>query len=330
MKSNLMKPTVAQLAHVELFSPKPDETLWFFKELLGMEETDRSGQSVYLRAYEDFYHHSLKITESKEAGLGHVGWRTSSAEILSIGAEEIEKTGLGIGWSEGDLGHGSAYQFTTPDGHHMEIFWDVEYYQAPPEKASLLRSRPQRRPLRGIPVKRIDHINLFTSDVVANEKFVMDQLGFNLRETKIGKEKTKVGSWLSVSALVHELALSRDLTGAKGRLHHLAFWYGYPQNLYDLADACPDYGIQIEVAPGKHGASQANFLYVLEPGGNRIELFGDVGYLIFDPNWEPIVWDVAEKSDMVTSSIWFGPQYPETFFQYGTPDVSTKKFEVNK
>lgn len=26
----------AQLAHVELLTPKPDETLWFFKELLGM------------------------------------------------------------------------------------------------------------------------------------------------------------------------------------------------------------------------------------------------------------------------------------------------------
>ena len=42
---------VAQLAHVELLTPKPDDTLWFFKELLGMEESGRQGQSVYLRAY---------------------------------------------------------------------------------------------------------------------------------------------------------------------------------------------------------------------------------------------------------------------------------------
>lgn len=57
---------VAHLAHVEIYSPKPDETLWFLKEPLGMEEASRSGQSVYLRAYEDFYHHTLKITEAKE------------------------------------------------------------------------------------------------------------------------------------------------------------------------------------------------------------------------------------------------------------------------
>jgi catechol 2,3-dioxygenase len=325
MNPNLLKPAVAQLAHVELFTPKPDESLWFFKELLGMEEVDRQGQSVYLRAYEDFYHHTLKLTESNQAGLGHVGWRTSSAEVLQTCAQDIESTGLGRGWSEGDLGHGPAYQFISPDGHNMEILWEVEYYQAPPEKRSLLRSRPQKRPLRGIPVRRIDHINLLTSDVVADENFAMGKLGFNLRETKIGKEKIKVGSWLSVSALSHEFALTLDATRSKGRLHHVAFWYGYPQNLFDFCDACPDYGIKIEVAPGKHGASQAYFLYVFEPGGNRIELYGDTGYQILDPNWKTIVWDVANEEDFKSSSVWFGPDYPDTFYHYGTPDISKSK-----
>ncbi|MDR7394131.1 MAG: catechol 2,3-dioxygenase, partial [Armatimonadota bacterium] len=44
------EPLVVQLAHVEITSPKPDQTLWFFHDLLGLEETTRQGQSVYLRA----------------------------------------------------------------------------------------------------------------------------------------------------------------------------------------------------------------------------------------------------------------------------------------
>lgn len=72
MEKELKKFDVAQLAHVEIFTPDPDGTLWFFKELLGMQETTREGQSVYLRAYEDFYHHTLKVTERKEPGLGHI------------------------------------------------------------------------------------------------------------------------------------------------------------------------------------------------------------------------------------------------------------------
>ncbi|MGG3316371.1 VOC family protein, partial [Brevibacillus centrosporus] len=159
---------VAQLAHVEIYSPKPDETLWFFKELLGMEETTRQGQSVYLRAYEDFYHHTLKITEAKEPGMGHVAWRASSETALERRVQALDASGYGQKWIDGDLGHGAAYQFVTPDGHQMEILWDVEYYQAPEEKKSQLLSRPQKKPLRGVPVRRLDHVNLLASDVTEN------------------------------------------------------------------------------------------------------------------------------------------------------------------
>lgn len=58
---------------------------------------------------------------------------------------------------------------------------------------------------------------------------------------------------------------------------------------------------------------------MFEPGGNRVELFGDTGYLIFDPEWKTVVWDVANESDLEKSSIWFGGQLPETFYTYGTP-----------
>ena len=31
-----------------------------------------------------------------------------------------------------------------------------------------------------------------------------------------------------------------------------------------------------------------------EPGGNRVELFGDTGYLIFDPAWKPVIWQMED------------------------------------
>ncbi len=66
------------------------------------------------------------------------------------------------------------------------------------------------------------------------------------------------------------------------------------------------------------------FLYVFEPGGTRVELFGDSGYLIFDPEWKTVVWDVANESDLEKSSIWFGGRLPETFYTYGTPTMSRR------
>ena len=118
---------VAHLAHVGLLTPDLDGSLGFFRDLLGMQETSRAGGSVYLRGYEEQYHHSLKLTAAPQAGAGHVAWRSRSPQALERRVTAIEAAGLGRGWTDGDLGHGRAFRFVTPEGHPMEIFWDVEY-----------------------------------------------------------------------------------------------------------------------------------------------------------------------------------------------------------
>ncbi|MDQ7040314.1 MAG: catechol 2,3-dioxygenase [Rhodothermus sp.] len=320
MEAKQMEPLfeVAQLAHVELITPKPEESLWFFRDMLGLEVTETVGQSVYLRAYEDFYHHTLKLTEGPTPRLGHVAWRTTSPAALERRVKAIEAAGLGRGWIDGDHGHGPAYQFVTPDGHPMELLWEVDYYEAPADKQSKLLNRPSKRPLRGVPVRRLDHVNLLAERVEPNKDFLVQVLGFRVREYIELNNGTWAGVWLSVSPLVHEIAFMRDAQGAKGRLHHICYWYGFPQDVANLADALREHDITIEAGPGKHGISQAYFMYVFEPGGNRVELFGDPGYLIFDPDWKPVKWteDVLDRG-----IIWWGGELPAEYFRYGTPPV---------
>lgn len=312
---------LAQLTSAELFSPKVDETLWFFKNLLGMVETARDGDSVYLRCYEDLYNHSLKVTYREEPGVGFNNWRTSSPQALKRRVEAIEGFGITGEWIEGDNGEGPTYQFTDTAGHRHGLLWDVEYYEAPEGQRSELLSRPQKRPTKGVPVRRLDHVNHLVNDVTRNRNFLQDALGFRLRENIILNNGHEAAAWMSVSPLVHEIANLGDQSGQSaergGRLHHLAFWYGYPQHLDDISDLCVENGIEIEAGPGKHGISQAKFLYVFEPGGNRIELFGDAGYLIFDPSWRPLTWTEA---NIDKSIIWYGSQLPAEYFLYGTPN----------
>jgi catechol 2,3-dioxygenase len=178
MQSN----TIAQLAHVELLTPAPDESVAFFKNLLGMIETHREQGSVYLRGYQDTYHHSLIVTESDQAGLGHAAYRTVCEEALDEVAGGIEATGLGRGWVDADVGHGRAYRFETPDGHIGEVLWDVERYVCTERDRSAMPNAPQKRPLQGVPVRRIDHINYMTTDVPATKRFFEQQLSFRCRE----------------------------------------------------------------------------------------------------------------------------------------------------
>ena len=69
MQSTLRSFDLAHLAHVELLTPKPDESLRFFVDVMGMTESGRAGQSVYLRAWDDYEHHTLKLTEAETARL---------------------------------------------------------------------------------------------------------------------------------------------------------------------------------------------------------------------------------------------------------------------
>lgn len=304
---------IAQLASVEMFSPRVDESIWFFTELLGMSVSARDGDSVYLRAYEDWYHHSLKVTYRAEPGIGRTTWRSSSPQALGRRADALESAGVPLLWRDGDLGQGPTVDFTSPSGHTHSLLWEVDYYQAPHDQASRLLSRPQKRPLKGVPVRRLDHVNHLVDNVTENREFLSDTLGFRLRENIVvgGRE---AAAWMSVSPLVHEIATLADRTGksadGRGSLHHLAFWYGFPQHLLDAADMFTDHGLTIDIGPGKHGATQAQFLYVFEPGGNRVELFGDTGYLIFDPAWKPLTWT---EENLDKSLIWYGSPMSREF-----------------
>lgn len=258
--------------------------------------------------------------------MGHLAFRASSRPALERRVEAIEATGFGRGWIEGNKGHGPAYRFATPDGHARELIFEVDPFEAPPEERTPFLNRPQKRPDRGIPVRRLDHVNLIVSEVKPSREFFMDTMGFRLHEQLVMNNGSEVGAWMAVTNLVHDIAVMGDRTGSCGRLHRVCYWYGYPQrywygypqHLMDVADLFTESEYRLEAGPGKHGISQVYFLYIFEPGGNRVELFGDVGYLIFDPHWKPIVWG---EENVDTSIIWFGSPLPDSYFTTGSPDV---------
>ena len=200
----IVKPTVlsfdiAHLAHLELHTPKPDESLHFFVNVLGMTESGRRGDSVYLRGWDDYEHHTLKLTAAKTAGMGHYAFRASSPEALARRVEIIDRDGRGTGWTDGDLGHGPAYAFTTPDGHNMELYYETEWYKAPPELRPSLKNQAMRFPARGANVRRLDHLNLLTSDVPELQRFMVDVLGMRTTEMIVLDSGQLAGAWVTAT-----------------------------------------------------------------------------------------------------------------------------------
>ena len=312
-----MKHLVSQLAHAELLTPDVDRSTAFFRGVLGMEESARDGTSVYLRGWGEFPHHSVKLTEGTEPGLGHGGWRADSAQALDAAVAELEGAGLGRGWTEGDVGHGPAFRFETPDGHPMELFWETERAAIPADLRTGLRGRPQKYTGRGAAVRRLDHLNLMASDVGATRRAFTDTLGFRCNELLVADGEQEISAWLSVTNLAHDVAVGADFSGARGRLHHLALWQDSREDVMRTADILRDADVAIEWGPSHHGITDSFFLYCIEPGGNRIEIYSG-GYLVFEPDREPIVWHM---SDQPFAGSWWEGTIPESAGTYGTPPL---------
>ena len=175
-----MERLISQVAHVEIFTPTLEESTQFFVDLVGLEESERKGDSVYLRTWADPFHHTLVLTSGERTSLGHVGWRADGEDELSEIVSRLEASGAGEGWHDEAVGHGRAYRFLGPDGQLQEVFWDVDRWQAPPELASSYPSRPQRYTGRGAAARYLDHVNYPASDPLTDA--VARMLAVPLRE----------------------------------------------------------------------------------------------------------------------------------------------------
>ena len=308
---------VAHLGHVELLTNKFDESLAFFVDVYGLTESGREGKSVYLRAYDDYEFHTLKLTASDTTGVGHIGYRCASPEALARRVAVIEEMGCGLGWVEGDMGHGRAYQFTDPDGHVFEIYYDTVKYVAPEGEKPALKNIAQRYHGRGCAVRRLDHINLLASDVGAIREWMPKALGSRVTEQILLDDGTYGACWFTVNNKSYDVAYSGDHTGTSGRFHHVTYAVDCREDILRAADIFLENGVFIETGPHKHAIQGTFFLYVYEPAGNRVEIANAGARLIMQPDWETVTWTENERKK---GQAW-GLQTIASFHTHGTPPV---------
>ena len=311
---------LAHLGHVELLTPKPDESLRFFIDVMGMQESGRSDGSVYLRGWDDYEFHSLKLTAADQPGMGHFAFRARSPQALERRVAALQKAGTPGRWTEGDLGHGPAYEFFSPDGHRVEVYYETNWYQAPDDFKPALKNQPSRFPGRGANLRRLDHLNLLAVDVRKNRLFFQEQLGCRLTEQLVFDDGSEKGAWLAVSQKSYDLAIAEDHTGVPGRLHHLTYAVDSREEVLRTADICLEHGVFIETGPHKHAIQQTFFLYTYEPGGNRFEICNAGARLVLAPDWRAIVWN---QDDRAKGQAW-GLQTVKSFHTYGTPPVDVE------
>lgn len=310
---------VAHLGHVELLTNRFEESLDFFVRVYGLTESGRDENSVYLRAWDDYEFHTLKLTRSQTTGMGHCAYRTSSQAALDRRVKVIEEMGLGIGWTDGDLGHGPSYRFRSPDGHVFELYWETRKYVAPEGEKPALKNIAQRFHGRGAAPRRIDHFNLLASDVSKMRDFMVEAMGSRVTEMIRLDNGRLGGCWFTVNNKGYDMACTEDHSGARGRFHHVTYAADHRDDILRAADIFLENGVFIETGPHKHAIQGTFFLYVYEPAGNRVEVANAGARLVLDPDWQPVVWTEAERR---RGQAW-GLKTIESFHTHGTPPIET-------
>ncbi|PJI41737.1 MAG: catechol 2,3-dioxygenase [Rhizobium sp.] len=307
---------IAHLAHVEMYTDKFEESLDFFTRVYGLKLSGRDDTSAYLRAWDDYEFCSLMLTRSDTTGVGHVAYRASSPEALERRVKAILASGYKvIGWIDGDLSHGPAFRFEDPFGHVFEIYWDTVKYQAKGADVPALKNTASA--FTGAAPRRLDHLNLLSSDVSEFRRFMQTCLGSRVTEM-IQLDNGRIGGcWFTINNKTYDLACTEEHGGGVGRLHHVTYATDQREDILRAADIFLQNGVHIETGPHKHAIQGTFFLYVWEPAGNRVELANAGARLIVQPDWEPVVWTEADRRK---GQAW-GLKTIETFHTHGTPPV---------
>ncbi|GIW31107.1 MAG: catechol 2,3-dioxygenase [Meiothermus sp.] len=293
------KCLLAQLIHVELITPRLEESLRFFTGIGGLYLVHREEKRAYLRCWGDHYTYSVILSEGPHAALGHAAWRTWSAEDLEQAVQNIERSGIQGEWIPHSFGHGPAYRFRSPGGHLIELVWEVERYKAPPHLASTFPERPQRFTGGGLEPRQLDHVTVATADVMRDAQWFREVLGFRFMCYNGLEENPDfvVFAMVTTNEKNHDLAFAKDMSPIPGRLHHLAFWVDTREAHQRAADLLLEAGIPLEYGPGIHGMGEQTYLYFREPGsGLRLEV-NTGGVRNYVPDWEPVRWRPSQGSN---------------------------------
>jgi catechol 2,3-dioxygenase len=301
---------IIRSSHVTLGVTDLSRSRAFFEGALGLHVEEETPDAFYLRGLEERQHHSLVLKKSPLAEAQALGFKVGSEEDLEKAAAFCKAKGLVYAFVERPF-QGRTLTFTDPQGTPVELYFTMEKRETLLQKYGLYR---------GVEPQRLDHFNIFAPDVQGALDFYAG-LGFRLTEyaEEDGPAGRIAAGWMHRKGNVHDLAFTN---GRGPRLHHTAYWVPTPMNIIHLCDvmATTGYLPNIERGPGRHGISNAFFLYIRCPDGHRIEIYSS-DYQTMDPDHEPIRWSLRDPR---RQTLW-GQPAPKSWFEEGSSFVGTEQ-----
>lgn len=281
---------VLRPGHVQIRVLDMDEAVNHYVNIVGLIEVMRDGGQVYLKAWDEFDHHSVILRQADAPGMDFMGFKVSDDATLDALAGNVRAMGIEV--DERAAGTmpktGRRMSFAIPTGHRIELYAEKEKVGN-----GMSTTNPDVEPdgLRGMHPTRFDHCLLYGDDLDGTVKVFTEALGFNQAERVMaGDGETQIGSFLTCSNKAHDIAFIRS--PEKDRFHHASFNLEDWSEIGRAADIIARKDVSLDIGPTRHGITRGRTIYFFDPSGNRNEVFSG-GYQFYPDN-PTLVWTEDE------------------------------------
>ena len=247
---------VTGVRSIELGVTNLDRAAAFYRYVWGLEPVAAESDSIHLRA-NGSEHHIVTLRERPKAAMLGVHFAAQDRNAVNALHARAKAFGASVTGAPSELpgsaGGGYGFQFSTPEGHVLNVSSDVAQH------SNVVKDRSK-------PVK-LSHVVLNSGRIDEQTKFFIDLLGFKFSDA------TDMMDFIRCCADHHSIAFAR----AEGpSLNHMAYEVESIDGLMRGAGRLKHSGFNVEWGVGRHGPGDNVFSYFVEPNGFVVEYTAEV------------------------------------------------------
>ena len=290
---------IIRIAYVRLalHDSRLRQAQFFYCESLGLVETYREPDRLYLRCWHEAFPYSLVLDEGAANRLVEIGFQVRDVGDLKALENNVLKSGLKVSnHPAGALsGMGESITFDIPGGPTLRLFAELPQigYMTGFDSPDWVTPRA----LRGTPAPFfLNHAGITVADPKAAVDFLTQALGFVISERIDSDDGQRL-----LSALVFRMqkeAGGQELAifpGPAGHLHHIAFTKEDPNDILIDGQYLREAGVNIDIyGPTRQSYGKTFSLHFHDPFGVRLELCSGGRITEVHPEFEPVRWSESQ------------------------------------
>ena len=258
-------------------------------DVLGLRVTHRDDDMAWLSS--NGRKAELVLHRSQENAVRSLGFEAVSSNAAAEALTRVEDAGCQIASDGPSLPCCEAgVQFTTPDGHLIEIHSPVLEDITRNDEVTV-----------GMGPKRLDHVNMTSPNPAQTRAQFERIMGLRLSERMVDDGL----SWMrGANGQHHCLGIVRGPTG----LHHYSFEVNEFSDYCHLGDRLDTIGKNFIWGPGRHRPGDNTYGYYIDACGAMVECSGPMSVIRDDDRFEPNIITALKRPENVrVMNVWGEP-----------------------